>query len=46
MQLRTAQAALPPELDALRTQLDDTVAGAAGTLDELREISRGIHPAS
>ncbi|MFG2040612.1 AAA family ATPase [Dactylosporangium sp. NPDC048998] len=45
LQLRTAQADTPPELDALRAQLDRAVAGATGALDELREISRGIHPA-
>ncbi|MER7001860.1 AAA family ATPase [Dactylosporangium sp. NPDC000555] len=45
LQLRAAQAALPPELDALATELDRAVTGAAGALDELREISRGIHPA-
>ncbi|WP_345138836.1 AAA family ATPase [Dactylosporangium darangshiense] len=42
LQLRTAQAALPPELAA---ELDQAVAAATGVLDELREISRGIHPA-
>jgi signal transduction histidine kinase len=42
LHLRTAQAALPPELAA---QLDRAVAAASGVLDELREISRGIHPA-
>ncbi|MEV8512644.1 AAA family ATPase [Dactylosporangium sp. NPDC051484] len=45
LQLRAAQAALPPELDALAIELDRAVTGAAGALDELREISRGIHPA-
>ncbi|MEU7876161.1 AAA family ATPase [Dactylosporangium sp. NPDC049140] len=45
LQLRMAQAELPPELDTLRTQLDHAVAGAAGAVDELREISHGIHPA-
>ncbi|MFC4041526.1 AAA family ATPase [Dactylosporangium siamense] len=42
LQLRAAQAALPPEFDA---SLDSAVAGATGALDELREIARGIHPA-
>ncbi|MGI5174887.1 protein kinase domain-containing protein [Dactylosporangium sp. CA-152071] len=45
LQLRTAQAALPPELDTLAEQLDRAVAGATGAVDELRKISRGIHPA-
>ncbi|GAA1578263.1 hypothetical protein GCM10009827_120000 [Dactylosporangium maewongense] len=44
LQLRAAQAALPPELDALGAQLDRAVAGANSAVDELREISRGIHP--
>ncbi|MEV4510857.1 AAA family ATPase [Dactylosporangium sp. NPDC049525] len=45
LQLRAAQEALPPELDASRAELDRAVAEATGTLDELREIARGIHPA-
>ncbi|HEX6448515.1 MAG TPA: GAF domain-containing protein [Trebonia sp.] len=40
--LRAAQAAVPPEFGA---QLDHAVAEAAGALDELSEIARGIHPA-
>ena len=40
-----AQAELPPELDTFRTHLDRAVAGATAAVDELREISRGIHPA-
>ena len=42
LQLRAAQAAMPPELGA---QLDHAVAEAVGALDELTEIARGIHPA-
>ncbi|MDG6106736.1 AAA family ATPase [Dactylosporangium aurantiacum] len=45
LQLRMAQAELPPELDSFRTHLDRAVAGATAAVDELREISRGIHPA-
>ncbi|WP_426502562.1 AAA family ATPase [Dactylosporangium sp. McL0621] len=45
LQLRMAQAELPPELDTFRTQLDHAVTGATSAVDELREISRGIHPA-
>jgi signal transduction histidine kinase len=45
LQLRRAQAAVPPELAELGGQLDRVVAGVAGALDELREIARGIHPA-
>jgi hypothetical protein len=43
---RTAQAMVPAELgDELRRQLSDLVDGLAGALEELQEISRGIHPA-
>jgi signal transduction histidine kinase len=45
LQLRAAQAALPPELDQLSAQLDCAAAEATGALDELREIARGLHPA-
>jgi signal transduction histidine kinase len=44
LQLRTAQADIPPELEALDAQLDRAVAEANGALDELREIARGLHP--
>ena len=45
LQMRAAQALVPPELDELRAQLGRAVAEAAGALDELHEIARGIHPA-
>ncbi|MER7283804.1 AAA family ATPase [Dactylosporangium sp. NPDC000244] len=45
LQLRAAQAALPPELDELDAQLNHAVATATDALNELREIARGIHPA-
>jgi signal transduction histidine kinase len=45
LQLRAAQAQLPPGLGELRAELERVVAGLAGTLDELREYARGIHPA-
>ena len=45
LQLRGAQAAVPPELAELGAELDRAVAGVADALDELREIARGIHPA-
>jgi signal transduction histidine kinase len=44
LQLGTAQAAVPPELDALGAQLGDAVAEVTGALDVLRETARGIHP--
>ena len=45
LELRTAQAAVPPELTELSAQLDRAVTAATDLLDELREIARGIHPA-
>jgi signal transduction histidine kinase len=45
LQLRAAQAAVPPELDELAAELDRVAAGLTGALDELREFARGIHPA-
>jgi signal transduction histidine kinase len=45
LQLRAAQAAVPPELDELAAELDRVAAGLANALDELGEFARGIHPA-
>jgi signal transduction histidine kinase len=45
LQLHAAKAAVPPELGELSAQLDRAAAVAAGALDNLREIARGIHPA-
>src|SRR4029077_11002197 len=45
LQLRAAQAAVPPELGVLKAELSRSVEGLAGVLEELREIARGIHPA-
>jgi PAS domain S-box-containing protein len=42
---RTAEATVPPELRELRTQMSRVVDGLAEALEELQEISRGIHPA-
>jgi signal transduction histidine kinase len=44
LQVRAAQAAVPPELDELVAELDRVVAGLNGALDELHELARGIHP--
>ena len=41
LQLRAAQAAMPPGLAA---QLDTFSVGLNGALDDLRELARGIHP--
>jgi signal transduction histidine kinase len=45
LDLRAAEAELPPEAPELRAQLARVAAGLADALDELRELSRGIHPA-
>jgi PAS domain S-box-containing protein len=42
---RTATATAPPELPELQAQLSGLADGLAGALEELQEISRGIHPA-
>ncbi|WP_214410788.1 sensor histidine kinase [Sphaerisporangium fuscum] len=45
LELRAVEAAMPPELEQLREQLSLTVEGLGGVLQELQEISRGLHPA-
>jgi PAS domain S-box-containing protein len=45
LQQRGALATVPPELPELQAQLSRVADGLAGTLEELQEISRGIHPA-
>jgi signal transduction histidine kinase len=45
LEVRSAQSALPPEVTDVRAELSHVVDGLNGALDELREISRGIHPA-
>jgi signal transduction histidine kinase len=42
---RRAEATVPPELGELQAQLSQVADGLAGALEELQEISRGIHPA-
>jgi signal transduction histidine kinase len=44
LEVRAAQSALPPEVTDVRAELSRVVEGLTGALDELREISRGIHP--
>ena len=46
LQLRMAQAAVPPELPELGADLERVTAGLTTALDELREYARGIHPAA
>jgi signal transduction histidine kinase len=43
--LRSAQAELPHDLKDVRAELSHVQQGLADVLEELREISRGIHPA-
>jgi signal transduction histidine kinase len=45
LELREAEAMAPPELGELRERLAETAKGVTGVLDDLHEISRGIHPA-
>jgi PAS domain S-box-containing protein len=45
LEQRSAQEVVPPELRELQAQLSRVVDGLAGALEELQEISRGIHPA-
>jgi signal transduction histidine kinase len=43
--LRTAAAAVPPVLPELQMQLSEVQTSVASVIDELREMTRGIHPA-
>ncbi len=45
LELRAAQATLPPQLDELEGALARIANGLSSVFDELREISHGIHPA-
>jgi signal transduction histidine kinase len=45
LELRAAEATEPPDVGEARAQLERTARGLDGVLEELREISRGIHPA-
>jgi len=45
LQLRTAEASLPPGFPTLRELVSDVVTGLTGVSEDLQEISRGIHPA-
>jgi PAS domain S-box-containing protein len=45
LEQRQAEAMVPAELRELRAQLSRVVDGLAGAMEELQEISRGIHPA-
>jgi signal transduction histidine kinase len=43
--LRSAQTALPPDLEEVQAELSRVGQGLTAVLEELREIARGIHPA-
>jgi signal transduction histidine kinase len=45
LELRIAQTEVPPGAAELRRRLDRAFDQASGALDELRDLSRGIHPA-
>jgi signal transduction histidine kinase len=45
LDVRAAEAAVPSEMVELKAQLSQVAEGLAGALDDLQEISRGIHPA-
>ncbi|MFF5235248.1 DUF4118 domain-containing protein [Dactylosporangium sp. NPDC000521] len=45
LHLRSMEATLPPGLDTVRKELALTANGLTDVCDDLREISRGIHPA-
>jgi len=45
LNLRAAEAAVPPELSELRGQLAEIADSLTDALRDLRELSRGIHPA-
>ncbi|WP_433074287.1 sensor histidine kinase [Dactylosporangium sp. CA-052675] len=44
LDIRRAESDVPPELTRLRAELDAVVAALNSTVDEVREISRGVHP--
>jgi signal transduction histidine kinase len=43
--VRAAEADIPPEQDDLRVQLSAVATGLGAAIEDLQEISRGIHPA-
>jgi signal transduction histidine kinase len=45
LNVRAVQADVPAELAGLRAELDRLAVGLGGAVEELRELSRGIHPA-
>ncbi len=45
LELRAAEAAVPNGHDVVRQRLSRTATGLSGVLEDLQEISRGLHPA-
>jgi signal transduction histidine kinase len=45
LELRAAEATVPPESSELRRVLSGLVAGLNDVVDDVRELSRGLHPA-
>jgi signal transduction histidine kinase len=45
LMLRGVRDSVPDDLAAVRDHIDEVTAGLAGTLEELRDLSRGLHPA-
>jgi PAS domain S-box-containing protein len=45
LEMRAAEASVPPELHAFKEQLSHLITGLAGVSEDLQEIARGIHPA-
>jgi signal transduction histidine kinase len=45
LEMRTAEASLPPEMHSFKEQISHLVTGLTGVSADLQEISRGIHPA-
>jgi signal transduction histidine kinase len=45
LELREAVAAVPPDLYELKERLEETTKGVTEVLEDLQEMSRGIHPA-
>ncbi|GAA2624810.1 hypothetical protein GCM10010399_65260 [Dactylosporangium fulvum] len=45
LEVRRAESAVPPELTKVRKQLSGIVGELTDTVDDVRELSRGVHPA-
>jgi signal transduction histidine kinase len=45
LELRAAEATVPPDMDEVRSVLSRLGTGLTDVLDDLRELSRGLHPA-